>query len=79
VAGVGDAVAVGDVLAVVHAADEEAAERAEARVRRAFTLAEDAPPAPDLFKPLETDAPTRRGGEPAARPGPRRFGQRRRR
>jgi thymidine phosphorylase len=76
---VGEAVAVGDVLAVVHAADEAAAERAEARLRRAFTLAEDAPPAPDLFKPLEADAPTRRPGEPAARPGPRRFGQRRRR
>jgi thymidine phosphorylase len=77
--GIGEAVAAGDVLAVVHAADEAAAARAEERVRRAFTIAEDAPPAPDLFKPLETDAPTRRPGEPSARPGPRRLGQRRRR
>ena len=76
---VGDAVAAGDVLAVVHAGEEAAAARAEERVRRAFTIAEDAPPAPDLFKPLENDAPTRRPGEPSARPGPRRLGQRRRR
>jgi thymidine phosphorylase len=79
VRGIGDAVAPGDPLAVVHAADEGAAWRAVERVRRAFTIAEEAPPAPDLFKPLESDAPTRRAGEPSARPGPRRLGQRRRR
>ena len=79
VTGVGAAVEPGDALAVVHARDDDGAERAVERVRQAFALAEEAPPAPDLFKPLDTDAPTRRPGEPAARPGPRRLGQRRRR
>ena len=79
VTGVGAAVAPGDALAVVHARDDDGAARAVERVRRAFALAEEAPPAPDLFKPLDHDAPTRRPGEPAARPGPRRLGQRRRR
>ena len=79
VRGIGDAVGPGDVLAVVHARDDAAAARAGERVRRAFTVADDAPPAPDLFKPLDSDPPTRRAGEPSARPGPRRLGPRRRR
>ncbi len=79
VAGFGDQVAAGAPLAMVHARSEAAAAAASERVRRAFVLAEDPPPAPDLFKPVETEAAPRRAGEPAARPVPRRFGNRRRR
>jgi len=80
VKGIGDRVAEGEPLAIVHARDDVAAARGVERVRQAFAVAEEAPPAPDLFKPVDSDAAVRpAGGEPAARPGPRRFGQRRRR
>jgi pyrimidine-nucleoside phosphorylase len=48
----GDAVAQGDVLAEVHARDETAAEQAEAEVRGAYELGDEAPAARPIV--LET-------------------------
>lgn len=79
VVGHGDAVAEGDTLTVVHARTEADAARAAARLSKAFVLAEEPPPAVDLFKPLDAEAAPRRPGEAALRPAPRRAGNRRRR
>ncbi len=75
----GETVASGDALAVVHARDEAQADRAVARLRTAFVVAEDAPAAPDLVRSLEGEEGSRRLGEPSSRPSPRRVGQHRRR
>ncbi len=79
VAGHGDTIDEATPLAVVHAANEVAAAQAGDRVRRAFIIADEAPPAPELIKPPESEGATRRPGDPAPRPSPRRFGNRRRR
>ncbi|TVQ28777.1 MAG: thymidine phosphorylase [Geminicoccaceae bacterium] len=80
VLGIGDRVEAGQALACIHARSEADAEVALARLAKAFVLAEEAPPAPDLFKPLEAENPSfAKPGETATpRPVPRRFGRTRR-
>ncbi|MFW5832940.1 MAG: thymidine phosphorylase, partial [Pseudomonadota bacterium] len=73
VLGIGDRVEAGQPLAVVHGRNEADVAVALSRLAKAFVLAEEAPPAPDLFKSLEPEAPTiAKPGEAASRPVPRR-------
>ncbi len=80
VVGIGDRVEPGQPLAMVHARTEDAAAVALERLSRAFVLAEEPPPAPDLFKSLEADGPSlaKVGDATGLRPVPRRFGRPRR-
>ncbi len=79
VVGIGDRIEAGAPLVLVHARTEADAEAALERLARAFVLADEAPPAPDLFKPLEAEpAPLAKAGETGTRPAPRRYGRPRR-